>query len=128
MGFPESFLFCMVEKGPRGMFWTVVAQFGPPGTPPEKVSYAYLISTHHMQLDLNSPYFGPSMTNRHSQMDSCHSRPSLNILFVYLFIHLAPNKVYCDSLIFPHLRYLPNLRRLETGIYLLFPVCRNCSP
>ena len=33
LGFPESFLFCMVEKGPRGMFWLVVAQFGPPGTP-----------------------------------------------------------------------------------------------
>ena len=33
LGFPEPVLFCMLENGPRGMFWTVVAQFGPPGTP-----------------------------------------------------------------------------------------------
>ena len=33
MGFPETVLFCMMDKGPRGMFWTKVAQFGPTGTP-----------------------------------------------------------------------------------------------
>ena len=33
MGLPESVLFCMMDKGPRGMFWTKVAQFGPTGTP-----------------------------------------------------------------------------------------------
>ena len=79
---------------------------------------------HFFQLDLNSPYFGPSMTKCLSQMDSCHSRPSLNIcLLIY-----SPGSQHCDSLIFPHLRYLSNLRRHERGIYLLSPVCRNCSP
>ena len=33
LGLPETVLFCMMDKGPRGMFWTKVAQFGPPGTP-----------------------------------------------------------------------------------------------
>ena len=33
LGLPESVLFCMMDKGPRGMFWTKVAQFGPTGTP-----------------------------------------------------------------------------------------------
>ena len=30
---PESFLFCMMERVPGGMFWAKVAHFGPPGTP-----------------------------------------------------------------------------------------------
>ena len=33
MGLPDTVLFCMMDKGPRGMFWTKVAQFGPTGTP-----------------------------------------------------------------------------------------------
>ena len=33
LGFPESFLFCMMERVPGGMFWAKVAHFGPPGTP-----------------------------------------------------------------------------------------------
>ena len=33
MGLPEPVLFCMLENGHRGMFWAVVAHFGPPGTP-----------------------------------------------------------------------------------------------
>ena len=87
-------------------------------------SCMFVIWAPFFQLDLNSPYFGPSMTKCLSQMDSCHSRPSLNIcLLIY-----SPGYQQSDSLIFPHLRYLPILRRLERGIYLRFPVCRNCSP
>ena len=33
LGLPDTVLFCMMDKGPRGMFWTKVAQFGPTGTP-----------------------------------------------------------------------------------------------
>ena len=40
LGFPESFLFCMMERVPGGMFWAKVAHFGPPGTP-QKSAFFY---------------------------------------------------------------------------------------
>ena len=33
------FLFCMLENGPRGMFWTKMAQNGPPGTPRKRTLF-----------------------------------------------------------------------------------------
>ena len=33
MASPHKIFFFGASEGPRGMFWTVVAHFGPPGTP-----------------------------------------------------------------------------------------------